>query len=98
MLAAAPLPDPAGARAGSGLACAPVYASGGAGACLTVEGWAIRKIYAFSVDRGLPPVRRISLAGAPSRARVSASGRMVSWTVFVSGDSYTSQNLSTRTG
>jgi hypothetical protein len=98
MLAAAPLTGLAGSRTVSGLACIRVYASGGSGVCLTVERSAIPKIYAVILDRDLHPVRRISLAGAPSRAQVSASGRMVSWTVFVSGDSYTSQNLSTRTG
>lgn len=38
------------------------------------------------------------LTGIPSRARVSASGRMVSWTVFVQGDSYNGASFSTRSG
>ena len=43
-------------------------------------------------DQGVPDRRR------PTRARVSADGRMVAWTVFVSGDSYLSSGFSTRTG
>ncbi len=41
---------------------------------------------------------RHSLPGVPSRLQVSPSGRMVSWTVFVSGDSYNTTGFSTRTG
>src|SRR6185312_10667053 len=33
-----------------------------------------------------------------SRARVSADGQLVAWTVFVSGDSYNGPQFSTRTG
>jgi hypothetical protein len=42
--------------------------------------------------------RRIPLVGVPSRARVSASGRMISWTVFVTGDSYNGGRFSTQSG
>ncbi len=38
------------------------------------------------------------IPGIPSRLQVSRSGRMVSWTVFVSGDSYNTAGFSTRTG
>ncbi|NUT98951.1 MAG: hypothetical protein HOY78_43810, partial [Saccharothrix sp.] len=39
-----------------------------------------------------------AIPGVPSRLQVSRSGRMVSWTVFVSGDSYNTAGFSTRTG
>ncbi|MEJ2859391.1 MULTISPECIES: hypothetical protein [unclassified Saccharothrix] len=39
-----------------------------------------------------------AIPGIPSRLQVSRSGRMVSWTVFVSGDSYNTTGFSTRTG
>jgi dipeptidyl aminopeptidase/acylaminoacyl peptidase len=97
-LAAVPLTDPAGPRTVSGLSCVRVYAAAGAGVCLTVERGAIPKINAVVLDRNLRAARRIRLTGAPSRARVSGSGRMISWTVFVSGDSYLSSGFSTRTG
>ncbi|MEU4803643.1 hypothetical protein [Actinosynnema sp. NPDC023587] len=58
---------------------------------------------------GLPPVVELAVTsggretrhevpGIPSRLQVSPSGRMVSWTVFVSGDSYNTAGFSTRTG
>jgi hypothetical protein len=44
-------------------------------------------------------VKTIPLPGIPSRARVSASGNIVSWTSFVTGDSYAVPGgFSTRTG
>lgn len=43
-------------------------------------------------------IRRLHIAGIPSRARVSPSGRMISWTVFVTGDSYNKGGFSTWTG
>ncbi|RHW23431.1 hypothetical protein D0Z08_29845 [Nocardioides immobilis] len=46
----------------------------------------------------LEDTHEYKLPGVPSRARVSDSGRMVSWTTFVGGDSYTSSGMSTRTG
>lgn len=98
MLASVPLSDLSGQRTISDLSCVRLYAAAGSGVCLTVERSAIPKIYAVVLDRSLHQVRRVSLPGAPSRARVSASGRMISWTVFTSGDSYNNPNLSTRTG
>lgn len=97
-LASVSLSAPDGTRTLSSLHCVRVYAAGGTGVCLTIQQGAVPKVYAVVLDGALRPVRQVRLAGAPSRARVSASGRMVSWTVFVSGDSYTSTNLSTRTG
>jgi Tol biopolymer transport system component len=45
----------------------------------------------------LREVRRVPVEGLPSRARISADGHVASWTVFVSGDSYTATSFSTRT-
>lgn len=39
-----------------------------------------------------------TLPGTPSRARVSPDGRRVSWTLFVTGDSYAQTGFSTRAG
>ncbi|MEU1679324.1 hypothetical protein ABZ422_09595 [Micromonospora zamorensis] len=88
--------DPAGSRTVSGLECLRVYAAAGTGVCLKPEtAWSYRMVV---LDAALRETRAISVPGLPNRARVSASGRMVSWTTFVGGDSYTSSGFSTRTG
>ncbi|MEV6243054.1 hypothetical protein [Lentzea sp. NPDC051838] len=80
----------------SGLECARVYAAGGTGVCL---GPALPGTYQATVlDAASQPTRTVPLDGVPSRARVSASGRMISWTVFVAGDSYNRGAFSTRSG
>jgi hypothetical protein len=50
------------------------------------------------LDRDLAVERTLPVNGIPTRARMSADGRVVAWTVFVSGDSYTSSGFSTRSG
>jgi dipeptidyl aminopeptidase/acylaminoacyl peptidase len=97
-LAAVPVADPSGRRTVSNLSCVRVYAAGQTGVCLTIERSAIPKITAVALDSSMHATRKVQLSGAPSRARVSASGRMISWTVFVSGDSYLTAGFSTRTG
>ncbi|HEX2316616.1 MAG TPA: hypothetical protein VHJ17_22925, partial [Thermomonospora sp.] len=87
-----------GARTVAGLRCARFYAAAGTGACLNTEPGPVPRTYLAVLDRRLREVRRVALTGVPSRARVSESGRMISWTVFVQGDSYTSASFSTRTG
>ncbi|GAB3062674.1 TolB family protein [Micromonospora schwarzwaldensis] len=92
----AALADPAGARAVSDRECLRVYAAAGTGVCLAPSSpWSYQVVV---LDAELRPVRRLDVPGLPNRARVSASGRMVSWTTFVGGDSYTSSGFSTRTG
>ncbi|MEV6285643.1 hypothetical protein [Kribbella sp. NPDC051770] len=39
-----------------------------------------------------------TLPGTPSRARVSPDGKLVNWTLFVTGDSYAATGFSTRSG
>ncbi|GAA2417976.1 PD40 domain-containing protein [Actinomadura vinacea] len=97
-LAAVPLAAPGGARTVSGLSCVRVHSRGGTGVCLTVERSAHPQAYAIALDGRLGTTHKIPIPGTPSRAQVSPSGRMISWTVFVSGDSYAGENLSTRTG
>ncbi|GAA1348125.1 hypothetical protein GCM10009660_42290 [Catellatospora bangladeshensis] len=85
-----------GRTAEAGAECARRSAAAGTRACLTAL-------------PGLPPMaelvvtragreQRHAVPGIPSRLQVSPSGRMVSWTVFVSGDSYNTAGFSTRTG
>ncbi|WP_084958797.1 hypothetical protein [Thermoactinospora rubra] len=83
---------------GSRTRCERFHAAAGTGVCLVTELGAVPTTYAVLLDRAMRETRRIRLAGIPSRARVSASGRMISWTVFVTGDSYDSGGFSTRTG
>ncbi|OPC83361.1 hypothetical protein B4N89_22625 [Embleya scabrispora] len=89
--------DPGGPRTVGERSCDRVYAAGGTAVCLATEGGLTRTPVALVLDANLRQVRRIELAGTPNRARVSASGRMASWTVFVYGDSYASMTFSTRT-
>jgi len=89
--------DKDGNRSTGALKCLRVYTAGGTTVCLKMT---LPGAYSASVlDKSGAEVRSIPLPGTPSRARVSASGRMVSWTVFVTGDSYLAPGgFSTRTG
>ncbi|MEU6204813.1 hypothetical protein ABZ814_14660 [Micromonospora musae] len=88
--------DPGGARTVSDLECLRVYAAAGTGVCLGPENaWSYRVVV---LDSALRQQRSVAIPGLPNRARVSASGRMISWTTFVGGDSYTASGFSTRTG
>jgi hypothetical protein len=96
-LASVPLADSSGPRMLSTTECERVYAANGTGLCLAADRGAITSFHAVVLDSGLREVRRFKLPGAPSRARLSADGRMASWTVFVYGDSYAGSAFSTRT-
>ncbi|MDQ3402189.1 MAG: hypothetical protein M3548_02190 [Actinomycetota bacterium] len=88
--------DSAGTRSVTDLACLRVYAAGGTTVCLRMSTPGAFEAAVFSGDRA---VRTVPLPGTPSRARVSTSGQIVSWTVFVTGDSYLAPGgFSTRTG
>ncbi|MDX8031670.1 hypothetical protein SK803_15705 [Lentzea sp. BCCO 10_0856] len=86
-----------GARTPTELACQRFYAAGGTSVCLKLSGPG--PSYAAEVSREGKPVKTIPLPGIPSRAKVSRSGNVVSWTSFVTGDSYSVPGgFSTRTG
>src|SRR5437868_256959 len=78
--------------------CVRVHSAGGTGVCLMVERKAVAQTFAEILDGRGQRSHLFPIEGAPSRAQVSASGRMVSWTTFVEGHNYQSKNLSTRTG
>ncbi|MEV4313198.1 hypothetical protein [Actinocrispum sp. NPDC049592] len=86
-----------GTREVSPMTCARVYAAGGTGVCLRQDGDLTTYQIAI-LDKNLSVTKEIPLVGVPNRARVSASGRMVAWTVFVTGDSYNGGQFSTRAG
>ncbi|MFP3987367.1 hypothetical protein U9R90_07645 [Streptomyces sp. E11-3] len=85
-------------RKATGLTCRRFYASGGSAVCLTTKPGIPPRTQAVIFDRALRTKRTVTFGGTPDRARVSPSGRMVSWTVFVSGDSYAGSSFSTRSG
>lgn len=83
--------------------CDRSYSAGGTLVCLNLTGSMLTtSLHVEVYDSGAPtahPVRSLTLTtGTPSRARVSADGKLVAWTEFVSGDSYNGPNFSTRTG
>ncbi|MFI6938581.1 hypothetical protein ACIBI4_04870 [Streptomyces sp. NPDC050418] len=82
----------------TGLTCRRFYASGTGAVCLTTKPGIPPRAEAIVLDRSLRPKRTVTFGGTPNRARVSPSGRMISWTVFVSGDSYAGGGFSTRSG
>ncbi|GHF29707.1 TolB-like translocation protein; signal peptide [Streptomyces mashuensis] len=97
-LTSVPAGDPAGPRTASGVHCLRFHTAGGTGICLQAVRGGLRDSYrAVVLDVRLRETRHYGLAGIPTRARVSPSGRTVAWTVFVSGDSYAGSNFSTRT-
>ena len=97
-ITAVPADRPDGPRTASGVRCLRFHAAAGTGICLQAVHGTLRDTYrAVVLDRRLRPLRHYDLAGTPTRARVSPSGRTVAWTVFVSGDSYAGTAFSTRT-
>ncbi|MEU6764378.1 hypothetical protein ABZ916_17835 [Streptomyces sp. NPDC046853] len=84
-------------RTTGGPSCERFYAAADTALCLQRRPGIPPKSYALVLDRQLREKRRIALTGIPNRARVSASGRMLSWTMFATGDSYAGSSFSTRT-
>ncbi|MGW1838575.1 hypothetical protein [Streptomyces sp. NPDC002067] len=84
-------------RTTGGPRCDRFYAAAGTGLCLQQRPGIPPRSYAVVLDKNLREKRRIGLTGIPNRARVSASGRMLSWTMFATGDSYATTSFSTRT-
>lgn len=90
--------EDAATRAGTGLDCVRFYAAGDTAVCVSVEGSLKPTTKVEVLDADLTPTEAFTYSGVPTRARVSPSGRMVAWTVFVTGDNYAGTNFSTRTG
>jgi hypothetical protein len=81
----------------SALSCERVYFAAGRGVCLTAARAMVTTYRADVFDETFTVRHQVSLAGVPSRARVSADGGLAASTNFVSGDSYASAGFSTRT-
>ncbi|MBW4716909.1 hypothetical protein [Saccharothrix obliqua] len=89
--------DPSGPREVTEERCDRAYAAGGTIACLRPVG-ALKAGGLSVLDSSRRELTTLPLTGFPNRARVSASGRMVAWTVFVDGHSYAANGFSTSTG
>ncbi len=89
---------PDGQRTAGALRCQRFYWAGTTSVCLRLAGpGPSYEAAVMTADNSV--IRTIPLPGIPSRARVSASGNIVSWTSFVTGDSYAVPGgFSTRTG
>jgi hypothetical protein len=98
-LAAVPRSAPAGPRKVGDLRCDRYAAARSTGMCLSVREGSLPPVTDLLVLGPDQAVRhRETLPGTPSRARVSPDGRLVYWTLFVTGDSYSATGFSTRSG
>jgi hypothetical protein len=96
-LAVANLDAPDRPRYSPELLCDRVHFSHGVGMCLASERGVFTTYSAVQFDEHLKRGWSIPLNGQPSRTRVSPSGRLAAITVFISGHSYASLDLSTQT-
>ncbi|GAB3877590.1 PD40 domain-containing protein [Kibdelosporangium lantanae] len=88
-----------GSRRVSGLRCDRFAVAQQTAVCLAVQPDTLPAVTDVLVlDGNLTVVHRESLPGTPSRARVSPDGKLVYWTLFVTGDSYAATGFSTRAG
>ena len=87
----------AGPRTVSALDCDRLYAAAGAGVCLRPDG-PLATYQLAVLDAHLAVRETYPLVGVPNRARVSPSGHVLTWTAFVTGDSYNGGRFSTRVG
>jgi hypothetical protein len=97
-IATVPADHPDAPRTVGGVTCMRFYAAAGTGICLQAQHSALGDVYhAVVLDAQLHELHRFPLAGVPSRDRVSPSGHLAAWTVFLAGDSYAGTGFSTRT-
>jgi hypothetical protein len=87
-----------GSRRQSKATCARAYAAGGKVLCLQPNPTAPGTFQLALLNAAFDAERTVPVNGVPTRTRVSADGRMLGFTVFVAGDSYTSSGFSTRSG
>lgn len=95
-VAAVPLEHPAGERSVGTLACDRVDATSDSTLCLRTRRGILTSFGAELYSGTALAVER-PLAGIPSRARLSADGRLLATTAFVTGHSYATVGFSTET-
>jgi hypothetical protein len=92
-----PFRRPSAPRAVTPLSCERVDFAAGRGICLQADRGAITTYKAVLFDDSFDELHELSLAGAPSRARMSPDGELAANTVFVTGHTYAQAGFSTRT-
>jgi hypothetical protein len=96
---AVPLADPGAKPRLSALKCDRFAVAKQTAVCLAVQPGTLPAVTDVLVlDDHLGVRHTETLPGTPSRARVSPDGKHVSWTLFVTGDSYAQTGFSTRAG
>ncbi|MFJ8441524.1 TolB-like translocation protein [Kitasatospora griseola] len=80
-----------------GPSCERFYAAGDRALCLRARPGRPASTEAVVYDRHFHRLQSFALPGLPSRARVSPSGQVLSWTTLAAGSSYATAGLSTRT-
>jgi hypothetical protein len=88
LVAAVPLDDPSATPVVTELECERVYANATNGICLRADRGVVTSFHEQLLDANLEKTRELTLAGSPSRARVSPDGRYAASTVFVTGHAY----------
>ena len=91
------LADPRGARALTDVACERVYATADEATCLHTKRGIATTFEALQLDTNWKVEKVWALPGIPSRTRISADGRLIGTTTFVSGHSYMQVGFSTAT-
>jgi len=98
-LSAVSLTEPDGPRTIEGLRCDRFATARGTSVCLRIKLGSLPPYTEMLVlGPDLAIKHKETLPGTPSRARVSPDGKIVNWTLFVSGDSYATTGFSTRSG
>jgi hypothetical protein len=98
-LAAASVSDPNGARQVGDLTCDRFATARSTSICLRLKPGSLPPFTEMLVlGPDFAVKHQETLPGTPSRARVSPDGKLVNWTLFVTGDSYAESGFSTRTG
>ncbi|GAA3439186.1 PD40 domain-containing protein [Kutzneria kofuensis] len=98
-IASVPLTDPGAKPKLSGLKCDRFAVAKQTAVCLAARpGTLPVETDVLVLDDHLNVRHTETLPGTPSRARVSPDGKLVYWTVFVTGDSYAATGFSTRAG
>ena len=98
-LSAVSVADPGGPRQVEKLRCDRFATARGTSICLRIKPGSLPPYTEMLVlGPDLAVKHKETLPGTPSRARVSPDGKIVNWTLFVSGDSYATSGFSTRSG
>jgi hypothetical protein len=96
-LAVSELAQPDGARAVLPQLCERTYATVGRAVCLAPKRGLVPTYARLGLNAGLQPASSSTLAGSPSRTRMSRDGTLVATTTFVAGHSYGDGKFSTET-